>query len=265
MSNTGDVECLVCPKTFATEHSMQIHRGHVHGPNTETCDVCGDEYECTPSAAKRGNANLCSPECEREYRGFGAPVEFECDWCGTPGTEEAAEYARWDHHFCDTECRRNWVSKEFSGENAYWYHAGDSFDADCTTCGATVRVHAPNTNDNHFCCRECYSKWLSTHQVGENNPAYVDGNRSYGTGWNEAKKEAVRERDERKCQHCGLSEAEHITQRGRRLDVHHIVPARLFDDDHARNAMDNLEALCAPCHRKAERIAPLRPDAPAHN
>lgn len=262
MSSTGDVLCPDCSETFDSEHGMQIHRGHVHGPNTVTCDICGEEYECPPSAATQGDANLCSPSCEREYRGFGEPIEFECDWCGTVDTEESAEYDRWDHHFCSAECRSSWVSEEFSGESAYWYRAGESFDAECTTCGSHVRVHADKSrqNDHHFCDRDCYAEWLSEQQVGENNPAYVDGERSYGTGWNEAKKEAVRERDDRRCQRCAVSEAEHLEQRGRKLDVHHIVPARSFDDDKARNAMDNLIALCARCHRKVEQMSPLRPD-----
>ncbi|WP_083893991.1 HNH endonuclease [Haloferax mucosum] len=67
-------------------------------------------------------------------------------------------------------------------------------------------------------------------------------------------------RDQFRCQDCGVTQPEHIKKHERKLDVHHIVPARQFDDPGKRNAMDNLVTLCRVCHAKWERMSGLRPN-----
>ena len=98
---------------------------------------------------------------------------------------------------------------------------------------------------------------------GEDSPHWSGGVFPYGPGWNEAKKEQVRERDDRTCQNpkCRRSEAEHIERFGRKHAVHHIQKARSFDDPEKRNHPDNLITLCISkeCHLKWEKMSPLRP------
>lgn len=85
----------------------------------------------------------------------------------------------------------------------------------------------------------------------------------YGEGWDEAKKEQVRERDGRQCVYCSRSEEVHIEKFGRKQAVHHISPADWVDDAEERNHPDNLITLCIDgCHQKWEGI-PLRPDTPS--
>lgn len=98
--------------------------------------------------------------------------------------------------------------------------------------------------------------------MGETHHQWNGGTVPYGPGWNDAKKEAVRERDNRECQGCGMPESKQIEQFGRKLPIHHKQKARDFDDPEKRNAMDNLVALCdGGCHAEAERMAPLYPFA----
>lgn len=52
-------------------------------------------------------------------------------------------------------------------------------------------------------------------------------------------KESIRERDGYRCVDCGR------TQRGRRLDVHRLVPGRLG----GRYTPENCVTLCRKCHR----------------
>ena len=91
---------------------------------------------------------------------------------------------------------------------------------------------------------------MSRARTGERNPQWKGGvSDSYGPGWYNARK-LVRERDS-VCQNCGRDGSE------RQLDVHHIIPLRLFDQ--AENTSiskahhpGNLVLLCRPCHRRAE-------------
>ena len=105
-------------------------------------------------------------------------------------------------------------------------------------------------------------EWILT---GKDNPNWRGGAFPYGSGWNEAKKEQVRERDGRECQCCGRPEDEHIELYGRKHSVHHIQKARDFDDPKQRNHPDNLITLCESkeCHKRWEKMAPLRPQVVA--
>jgi DEAD/DEAH box helicase domain-containing protein len=69
---------------------------------------------------------------------------------------------------------------------------------------------------------------------------------NYGPGWDRLR-EAVRQRDGRRCQVCGAPESGN-----RQHDVHHKVPFRQFLSAAEANRMDNLVTLCPSCHRKAE-------------
>lgn len=135
-------------------------------------------------------------------------------------------------------------------------------DAECAYCGAvdSVPQSRRDQEDQYFCGRECYGRWRSENRVGSGSPLWKGGdNVQYGIGWGEKKREAVRERDGRKCQHCGRSEKEHIELFDKKHCVHHIQPARSFDDPKRRNAMDNLVTLCTTCHMTWERMSPLKP------
>jgi 5-methylcytosine-specific restriction endonuclease McrA len=91
---------------------------------------------------------------------------------------------------------------------------------------------------------------MSRSSAGERNPNWRGGySRYYGAEWALAR-DQVRKRD-RICQHCGHDGTD------RRLEVHHIVPVRLFreaeDVDVSRaHQLDNLVLLCNRCHGKAD-------------
>jgi len=78
----------------------------------------------------------------------------------------------------------------------------------------------------------------------------------YGTSWEDVR-QRVLDRDDRRCQGCGITNAEH-RERGDLfppdggLHVHHKDKAKNFDSHDDANSLDNLVALCADCHRDAE-------------
>ena len=67
----------------------------------------------------------------------------------------------------------------------------------------------------------------------------------YGSDWGEIRLDVL-DRDEWQCRVCGV-DAEDT-----KLDVHHITPARTFDEYDRMNDQSNLITLCASCHGMLE-------------
>ena len=106
-------------------------------------------------------------------------------------------------------------------------------------------------------------RWLRKHDIetrsqypsGRDHPHWNGGVFPYGSGWNEAKRREVRERDGYECVDCGTTQDEHKAEQGEKLHVHHLLKARNVDDPEERNAAENLVTLCRDCHRKWERVS----------
>lgn len=100
-------------------------------------------------------------------------------------------------------------------------------------------------------------------RTGESNPSALSGPEHpawkggvsfpYGKEWREKRSRAI-ERDDGECRACGISQETHREQEGRGLDVHHIRPARLFDEDEEANRLGNLVTLCRSCHTRWEGL-----------
>jgi 5-methylcytosine-specific restriction endonuclease McrA len=178
-------------------------------------------------------------------------VEISCETCGD--VFEVYPYREESARFCSTVCNAN--GRERSKR-------GGTVTCTCDWCGDEFeRYKSKSTRRNgDFCNHECYGKWRAENVVGENHPQWKHGNRDYGKGWNEKKRREVRERDGYKCRACGMSQEKHREICGAALAVHHIRPARLFDNPEKRNAEDNLVTLCRSCHHRWEGI-PLRPQS----
>lgn len=91
---------------------------------------------------------------------------------------------------------------------------------------------------------------MSDAQAGAQNPMWRGGGTlRYGAGWARARRTAREDADT--CAHCSHDGTEY------RLEVHHIVPVRLFDRSPSHDLSDahvqgNLVVLCKRCHAKAE-------------
>lgn len=78
----------------------------------------------------------------------------------------------------------------------------------------------------------------------------------YGPNWPKIR-EAVRKRDQFKCQVCGAGET------NRQHEVHHKIPFRSFMRDgiidrEQANRLENLTTLCPSCHKKVEQNVRIR-------
>lgn len=80
----------------------------------------------------------------------------------------------------------------------------------------------------------------------------------YGKNWLSQRKKA-KERDSHECRSCGITAEEHKEKFDMDLHVHHITPAREFEDYRKRNRLSNLMTLCAACHRTWENM-PIQPE-----
>ena len=115
------------------------------------------------------------------------------------------------------------------------------------------------------CSQKAVSDWLHEHGIetrpnaptGRDNQNWNGGPAVYGLGWNEKKRQQVRERDGYTCQDasCSMTQDAHLEQHGQKLHVHHLRKARDVENAIERNAEENLITLCRDCHRRWEKIA----------
>jgi len=155
---------------------------------------------------------------------------------------------------CDVTqaCIKNWMKKHdipTRSDAGQFEETGKDHlvDTNCSNCGNKLTRRQDRLGENTFCNSKCMGEW----QTGENNPRFNPNKETIptGTNWNTIS-ENIRIRDNYVCQKCGVGEDETFS-----LDVHHIVPRRLFhkwasvDDG---NVPRNLITLCRGCHRNIE-------------
>ena len=259
-------DCPDCDECFPTDRGLRQHYGQVHEGSIAghpiICANCGTERRIPQCQIEQSEKNYCGDPCR--FEAMRDPVHtVECAHCGSSLDRKEWHIEQSNNHFCpDSDCFDEW-SRGITGDDHPLYKQRDEYE--CAWCGSDVkrRQSYPDTEKKFCIGTDCMSQWLSENRTGENSPSWKGGDPRYGPGWNDAKKEAVRERDGRVCQDpgCGRTEEDHLMIFGEKHTVHHIMKARQFDDPEKHNAMSNLITLCrAPCHRKWERMSPLRPD-----
>lgn len=120
----------------------------------------------------------------------------------------------------------------------------------CLQCGREFEISRGTDKEyrerRRFCSSECWYEFLR--EDASRNPAWRGGySPYYGPNWDKQRR-AARKRDRYFCQQCNKTEKE----LGRELEVHHIVPFRIFGIERYREAnhLDNLISLCKSCHSK---------------
>lgn len=249
-------ECPTCSDTFDTEAGMKRHHAQIHdesiAKSVSTCEVCGCDFEHYDS--RKGV--VCSNECvggrisdlwESTDKMVEPPdmtgrelVTGECEVCG--GEFEGIPSVVEKRRFCSKECKGEWCS----GENHPMWKGG-KVAVECEWCGEEYREDPHREERTRWCSEDCAVEALSEMMLGEDHPRWREGAPEYGENWEE-QREKVRERDGYSCVRCGVDESE----MDRELDVHHITPIREFDGSEEANRLENLVALCRPCHMNVE-------------
>lgn len=70
-----------------------------------------------------------------------------------------------------------------------------------------------------------------------------------GESWNSIRKKVL-QRDDYKCQFCGITETLQREQQKRGLHVHHKIPSSEGGSDN----MENLITVCPSCHKQLESV-----------
>jgi hypothetical protein len=154
----------------------------------------------------------------------------ECDTCGTLcKSDRGLSYHRTHAHNDKTE----------------------KIECECDQCGSTFEKdpYQYEQSEKHYCSIECMGeKWK-----GASNPRWRGGYEDeYGSRWRQIRLEII-ERDDEKCQRCGMERDEHYELTGCDLEVHHKKPLRTFDGDlEEANNPSNLITYCRECHMKVE-------------
>lgn len=212
--------------------STECRTAHGRQSRKAVCAVCGKQFERAPAHIARVEKPTCSRVCRGKLKRN--QVELTCHWCGKHFSRPPSQ-APGDHAFCSRKCHQAfWRGERHSGY--------DSINCTCEVCGkGFVRSRSRvEKNGGKFCSARCFA--LS--QV-------IPGTSEYrGPNWREQCRKA-RKRDRYTCQACGV----HQKQYGKSLDVHHIVPFRMFGLDRyaEANHLDNLISLCRTCHMLLER------------
>lgn len=260
----GGVECPTCGRTdFVSERGMKAHHKRTHGESLPeglqvSCVECGDTIRRYPYEVEQRGHHFCGDDCRAKYLSNGYK-ETECAWCGESLNRPEKRVEESDNQFCNYSCQGEWMSENWIGEDNHNY---EKVRTECHWCGEKLNRKPSRVCKfkNQFCSLDCWGEFVSSTNIGPKHPNYKDGESSYGPGWNRKKKRRIRIRDQARCQECGRTEPEHIDEFGIKHDVHHIIPAREFDDAEKRNHIDNLVTLChGKCHAKWNKIPGLRP------
>lgn len=224
--------CVHCNATFDVQPSKEnryvmcakCRKQRYHAPITLMCHVCGKPFTRKGHDTK---AKYCSPAC-RWHAMKGRPSgrrylpDRICLICGTPYRQTQSSA---NQFYCSSACFR--ISQQ---------QARPQYE--CIQCGALF-YNDTGRKEPQFCSRKCKGMYIS----GPRHPLWTDirpiGDR--GAGWEQIA-DAIRQRDNYQCQRCG------IIQAMRKLDVHHITPYRLTQD----NNPNNLITLCGSCHKIVE-------------
>ena len=163
-------------------------------------------------------------------------MEYHCKKCGKkfePKDKAPSHLKRNPPKYCSHECGK--------------YARLSRVTLVCRQCGQSFErkkyMKDWSQERGPFCGFSCYGQWQKENTFGPDNPNYSHESVAREC-WNylNARKFVLR-RDNHKCLKCGSKN---------RLHIHHL-------DDPDNHEPDNLETVCASCHRKYHPI-PHGPD-----
>jgi len=190
------------------------------GPIEMFCEVCGEVYEVKRSHAK--NSKYCSNECR--IIGYRKGEWILCRYCANPFWTSPGSHKKF---YCSRHCF------------ALHKRTSQRYIVQCENCGKEFEKPEHWMTERHYCSKSCRYEYCRL----ENHPNWRGGTSflPYSIQFTHTLREMIRDRDNRECQYCGLSETDNV----KRLEVHHIN----YDKNDSRE--ENLISLCKSCHTKS--------------
>ena len=229
-----------------------------------SCEFCGESFRCRKSLPKN-LGRFCSRKCFGAWYRISRKKSLICIICGKSFTVGKSYY---DRHTCSRECLSIHLSNVFSSteqieirsktgkSNSGCQHPHRRVNPvirACIVCGRNFELNShvgkQQKEKQRFCSTECWYKYIR--EDGSRHPSWKGGYEPYyGSNWNSQRRKA-RKRDRYICQKCDVTEYELRHE----LDVHHIVPFRIFGIDQFKkaNQLSNLISLCKSCHSKESK------------
>lgn len=190
------------------------------------CEVCGKQF-VSHREKSRKQSSFCSLVCRIKSK----DKIINCLECGVVFRVSKSKPRK----FCSQTC-----------SNRYWHKQSPSKKSIfvCKWCGKEFEqwtYRKPTMCSNQ--CRSEYGASIRAKQLYKGGSVI-----SRGMNWKKQAKLA-RQRDNYTCQVCGRNG---WLDRFR-VQVHHIIPYRLFNEDYEKaNNLDNLVSLCPSCHPRVE-------------
>lgn len=185
------------------------------------------------------------PNCDTEFisrRTPGSPkAQTYCSWKCYQDAKKALHHEKIYPHVCEFCCKHfndTRLNARFCSLQCFGKSRRKDNTRTCIACGN--KFYEKPCDPRVFCSRDCYERF---------RPRNSDSIRSFYdmATWRKTAKQ-IRRRDNYKCTSCGVSNAKCLKLYGHGLQVHHIIPMRLSED----NLPSNLRTLCSRCHTRIE-------------
>ena len=176
------------------------------------CNTCGKEFEKEQHRINRTTSgkHYCSKECYRAN-----PIATQ----EKTGREIACDYCGSIVYRSGSQLKRSKSGNHFCSKQCSQKYLSNMIMSNhntvCDNCDKTFRKSPSCISSTNFCCRECWKEYIKS-----TGPAY----------YRKIKKKV--------CDTCGF-----IPYNKCQLDIHHV------DGDKTNNIADNLQTVCANCHR----------------
>lgn len=222
--------------------------------NRMSCAHCGKAVRYRGRKKRDGERAdhcFCDRRCYDSYRrAIIAARRVPCARCGKPADTLGKHKIR----FCSDECRR--LGRRPTS-------------CTCNVCGVAftpIRIRQGHITRlrRTICSPECKAQFYRTDAerkrkisaafTRDKHPNWQGGSHRAGFRGHEWQQIAdeVRKRAGYRCEHCGLSQEAHLRRWRMRLNVNHKDPFHQSRSKVSANRISNLEALCKPCHTKAD-------------
>lgn len=234
---------------------------------TAYCQTCYCEFKILKSRVARGDGKYCSKACARIGRR--TRTEHKCRTCGKTFYTIPSRLSNGRGKYCSTNCQ--WldpkylqklskaITTKFKSGHTPW-NKGYTKETHPIVQLISELVKLNNPASRPEVRRKLSESHKGQHPwnfgkvcpqfQGKNNARWKGGYEPYyGPNWRSQRKLA-RQRDGNRCRICGKTRL----LNGRTLDVHHIIPFRLYGRNGylAANNLNNLITVCMVCHQKIE-------------